>query len=177
MGQTSSFTRRNYAKERITGFYIHIQDSFMLPFRLLIHWYFNYIGFRQWYNEYLPLGFIHLFEPKKYNAQLLTNTEKATFVVKLTALFVLYPYSEYKCERWSAFVGIIRQIVGLVDSQVRMCVYTPIYKSYHHHKQIDISAFFFTVYSYILVLYCSFRALWWSNTNALLHNVCLLYLT
>lgn len=77
-GQKSSFTRRNYTMERVAGFHIHIQESFILPFRSLIHWRFNYVGFWQWYNDYLPFGFLHLFEPKEYNTQPLTIAEVST---------------------------------------------------------------------------------------------------
>jgi len=48
----------------IAGFHINIQDSFILLFRFLIHWHFNCIGFWQWYNDYLPLGFIRFSSQK-----------------------------------------------------------------------------------------------------------------
>jgi len=50
-------------------------------------------------SEYIDISIVHLFEPKKIQHSTADNHRgKHTFVVKLTTLFLLYTYSEHKCD-------------------------------------------------------------------------------
>lgn len=46
--------------------------------------------------------------------------------------------------------------VSLVNSQARICVCMPVYKSYHHHNQIDLPAFLF----YLLLFLVYVNDIW-----------------
>lgn len=116
-GHKSSFTRCNYAMERIAGFHINIQDSFILPFRFLIQWHFSCICFWHWYNDYLPSGFIHFSSKKKSNTQPPTITKESTRCCKVNkTVIIISLFCTQMCKAERIYSKVTNKRVLLISS-------------------------------------------------------------